>query len=146
LRYVPLFRKVTRIVYCGPWTVYAGPPSGEKAAARQERRYSMKILVLIAVLAALVLPASASAVVTPYYTVSNACVSVDTSTATGSRPIVVVLSTPDGRRYDAFRTSPPFPTQAYVVCVSQDVYNAEGGYGWSAVASVGQVSLGSTVF
>lgn len=116
----------------------------QKPAARPHGRYSMRILVLLAALVALVMPAAASAGVTPYYDEFNACVSVDTSAVEGNGPINVNLYTPDGRLYDSFKTFAR--PQVYTVCVTQDAYQAAGGYGWFASAKIGGSSLGSTEF
>jgi hypothetical protein len=134
--------------YGAGWTVFAGPPSGEQSAARHKGRYSMKLLVLVAVLVALVLPASASATVTPFYPASgSACVVITVDGAEiGDRTISVSVRTPSGRLWTSIRFQSPPGDYPRTTCVPGDVYQAEGGFGWAASAKAGGISLGSTVF
>lgn len=112
----------------------------------------MKILALVAVLVALVLPASASAAVSSYYTydesgnLTYACVTVTPEFDPGSAPIDVSFTTPSGRKYYWKPRDWRGGTHPRSFCIHAAAYLAEGGYGWMASASVRRVSLGSTVF
>jgi hypothetical protein len=105
----------------------------------------MKLLVLVAVLVALVLPASASATVVASSTPGCVVVTLDGADI-GSKAVSVRFSTPSGQGGGTVKFWGPAGDYPRTFCVSQTTYFAEGGFGWTAVASAGGVKLGSTVF
>jgi hypothetical protein len=105
----------------------------------------MKLLVLVAVLVALVLPATASATVVPGSTPGCVVVTLDGADI-GSKAVSVRFSTPSGQGGGTVKFWGPAGDYPRTFCVSQTTYFAEGGFGWTAVASAGGVKLGSTVF
>jgi hypothetical protein len=112
-----------------------------------------KIMLLIGVLVALVLPTVASAAVTARYVydengdLSLACVDVTTDgIPTNGKPISVNFNSASGPGSGVLKFWGPDGDYARGFCVSALTYFEGGGYGWTATAKVGGTSLGSTVF
>jgi hypothetical protein len=139
---MPVDRTVVARYFGGRRFMQGHRPVGESAALPHER-YRMKILALVAVLVALVLPASASATVVASSTPGCVVVTLD-GVDIGDKPVTVRFKSPSGGGGGILRNWNPgeYPM---TFCVAPAVY-AAAGYGWTATASAGGVSLGSTVF
>jgi opacity protein-like surface antigen len=94
----------------------------------------MKLLVLVAVLVALVLPASASAATVVDVTLERGryCLKV-TPTAGETGSYSIVIREPAGKRYKAIGGIEAYPAPWYwgAWCVPASDYEAAGGFGWS---------------
>lgn len=113
----------------------------------------MRFLVLLAALVALVVPGVASAAVSPRYVYDQnnelllACVDVTTDgVPTNGKPITVRFKSPFGPGSQILKYWGPDGDYVRSFCVSGTTYLEGGGYGWTATASIGSTSLGSTVF
>lgn len=112
-----------------------------------------RLLVLIGVLVALVLPTTAAAAVAPHYVfdvngdLALACVDVTTDgIPTDGKPISVHFNSASGSGSGVLKFWGPDGDYVRRFCVTASTYLAGGGFGWTATAKVGGISLGSTVF
>lgn len=105
----------------------------------------MKLLLLVTVLVALILPVAASATVVASATPGCVVVTLD-GVDIGDKPITVRFKTPSGQGGGIVKFWGPAGDYPRTFCVSQSTYFAEGGFGWTATASAGGIQLGSTVF
>jgi hypothetical protein len=104
-----------------------------------------KLLLAFVAATVLTFPASASATVVAGSTPGCVVVTLDGADI-GSKAVSVRFSTPSGQGGGTVKFWGPAGDYPRTFCVSQTTYFAEGGFGWTAVASAGGVKLGSTVF
>jgi hypothetical protein len=151
---MPVDRTVVARYFGGRRFMPGHRPVGE-SAARPHERYRMKILALLAVLVALVLPTSASAATVVDVTLEQSafsgafryCLSV-TPTAGESGSYSIVIREPSGKRYKAIGGIEAYPAPWYwrAWCVPLSDYEAAGGFGWSYQVKLDRNVVASGVF
>ncbi len=104
-----------------------------------------KLLLASVAVVLLAFPAVAGATVTPSATPGCVVVTLD-GVDIGDKPITVRFKSPSGQGGGILKFWGPPGDYPRTFCVAEATYFAAGGYGWTATASAGGISLGSTVF